>query len=143
MCPMRAISGQIRLDRPANAQNSPQRNELDGNAPAAGRCKGEIVMKRSVTRKIDELGRVVIPSDFREELGMEPGEKLEIYIEEGRLVLKKTVKIDSLSEINSLKERISKAYDIAWNNDISSPNCPEYEEMHKALKAVMDALRGE
>ena len=77
-------------------------------------------MKRSVTRKIDELGRVVIPSDFREELGMEPGEKLEIYIEEGRLVLKKTVKIDSLSEINSLKERISKAYDIAWNNNISS-----------------------
>lgn len=100
-------------------------------------------MKRSVTRKIDELGRVVIPSDFREELGMEAGEKLEIYIEEGRLVLKKTVKIDSLSEINSLKERISKAYDIAWNNDISSPNCSEYEEMHKALKAVMDALRGE
>lgn len=100
-------------------------------------------MKRSVTRKIDELGRVVIPSDFREELGMKPGEKLEIYIEEGRLVLKKTVKIDSLSEINSLKERISKAYDIAWNNDISSPNCPEYEEMHKALKAVMDALKGD
>lgn len=100
-------------------------------------------MKRSVTRKIDELGRIVIPSDFREELGMEPGEKLEIYIEEGRLVLKKTVKIDSLSEINSLKERISKAYDIAWNNDILSPDCPEYEEMHKALKAVMDALKGD
>ena len=74
---------------------------------------------------------------------MEPGEKLEIYIEEGRLVLKKTVKIDSLSEINSLKERISKAYDIAWNNDILSPDCPEYEEMHKALKAVMDALKGD
>lgn len=100
-------------------------------------------MKRSVTRRLDDLGRIVIPSDFREELGMEPGEKLEIYIEEGRLVLKKTVKIDSLSEINSLKERISKAYDIAWNNDVSSPSCPEYEEMHKALKAVMDALRGE
>ena len=100
-------------------------------------------MKRSVTRQIDELGRIVIPSDFREELGMEPGEKLEIYIEEGRLVLKKTVKIDSLSEINSLKERISKAYDIAWNNDILSPDCPEYEEMHKALKAVMDALKGD
>jgi AbrB family looped-hinge helix DNA binding protein len=100
-------------------------------------------MKRSVTRRLDDLGRIVIPSDFREELGMEPGEKVEIYIEEGRLVLKKTVKIDSLSEINSLKERISKAYDIAWNNDVSSPSCPEYEEMHKALKAVMDALRGE
>ena len=100
-------------------------------------------MKRSVTRKIDELGRVVIPSDFREELGMEPGEKVEIYIEEGRVILKRTVKADPLSEINSLKERISKAYDIAWNNDVPSPTCPEYKEMHKALKAVMDALREE
>ena len=100
-------------------------------------------MKRSVTRKIDELGRVVIPSDFREELGMEPGEKIEIYIEEGRVILKRTVKTDPLSEINSLKERISKAYQIAWDNDIPSPSCPEYEKMHKALKAVMDALRGD
>lgn len=100
-------------------------------------------MKRSVTRKIDELGRVVIPSDFREELGIEPGEKVEIYIEEGRVILKREVKTDPLSEINSLKERISKAYDIAWNNDILSPDCPEYEEMHKALKAVMDALKGD
>lgn len=100
-------------------------------------------MKRSVARRLDDLGRIVIPSDFREELGMEPGKKVEIYIEEGRVILKRVVKTDPLSEINSLKERISKAYDIAWNNDISSPNCPEHEEMHKALKAVMDALREE
>lgn len=100
-------------------------------------------MKRSVTRKIDELGRVVIPSNFREELGIEPGEKVEIYTDGGRVILKRVVKTDPLSEISSLKERINKAHDIAWNNDISSPNCPEYEEMHKALKAVMDALRGE
>lgn len=100
-------------------------------------------MKRSVTRRLDDLGRIVIPSDFREELGMEPGEKVEIYIEEGRVILKRTVKADPLSEINSLKERISKAYDIAWNNNISSPNCPEYEEMHNALKAIMGVLKGE
>ena len=36
-------------------------------------------MKRSVTRRLDDLGRIVIQSDFREELGMEPGEKVEIY----------------------------------------------------------------
>ena len=59
------------------------------------------------------------------------------------MILKRPEKEDPLSKINSLKERISKAYDIAWKNDISSPSCPEYEEMHKVLKAVMDALMGE
>lgn len=62
-------------------------------------------MKRSVARRLDDLGRIVIPSDFREELGMEPGKKVEIYIEEGRVILKRVVKTDPLSEINSLKKR--------------------------------------
>lgn len=100
-------------------------------------------MKRSVTRKIDELGRVVIPSNFREELGIEPGEKVEIYTDGGRVILKRVVKTDPLSEISSLKERINKAHDIAWNNDVPSPTCPEYVEMHNALKAIMEVLRGE
>ena len=100
-------------------------------------------MKTSVTREIDELGRVVIPSDFRKELGMKPGEKVEIYTDGGRVILKRVVKTDPLSEISNLKERINKAYDIAWNNDVPSPSCQEYKEMHNALKAVMDALRGE
>lgn len=81
-------------------------------------------MKTSVTRKIDELGRVVIPSDFREELGIEPGEKVEIHMDGGRVILKRAVKTDPLSEISSLKERINKAYEIAWENDIPSPTCP-------------------
>ena len=38
-------------------------------------------MKRSVTRKIDELGRIVIPSDFREALGVKAGEKMEVYVD--------------------------------------------------------------
>ena len=99
-------------------------------------------MKTSVTRKIDELGRVVIPSDFREELGIEPGEKVEIHMDGGRVILKRAVKTDPLSEISSLKERINKAYEIAWENDIPSPTCPEYKEMHNALKAIMDVLKG-
>lgn len=100
-------------------------------------------MKKSVTRRLDDLGRIVIPSDFREELGMEPGEKVEIYVDGERVILKRTVKTDPLSEINSLKDRIKKAYDIAWNNDVPSPSCQEYKEMHNALKAIMAALKGE
>lgn len=63
-------------------------------------------MKTSVTRKIDELGRVVIPSDFREELGIEPGEKVEIHMDGGRVILKRAVKTDPLSK--SVAERKNK-----------------------------------
>ena len=59
----------------------------DGGCQKEG--KGEIVMKRSVTRKIDELGRIVIPSDFREALGVKAGEKMEVYVDGETLCCKK------------------------------------------------------
>lgn len=86
-------------------------------------------MKTSTKRKIDDLGRVVIPMDFREELNIKTGDPLEVYIEGEK-------------ENERLKERIRKACDVAYLH-ITSSDCPEYEEMHNALKAVMDALRGE
>ena len=100
-------------------------------------------MKRSVTRKIDDLGRITVPADFREELGIEVGDVLEVYMEEGKIVYEKIDKTDPKQEIESLKYRINKAYQIAWDNDIPSPSCQEYEEMHNALKAIMGVLKGE
>lgn len=100
-------------------------------------------MKTSTKRGIDDLGRITVPADFREELGIEAGDALEVYMEDGKIVYEKIDKPDPKQEIESLKDRINKAYQIAWNNNISSPSCQEYEEMHNALKAVMDALRGE
>ena len=40
-----------------------------------------------VTRKIDELGRVVIPMEFRKSMGIEPGDPVEIFAENGRIIL--------------------------------------------------------
>lgn len=100
-------------------------------------------MKRSIKREIDDLGRITVPADFREELGIEAGDALEVYMEDGKIVYEKIDKIDPKQGIESLKDRINKAYDIAWNNDISSPDCPEYVEMHNALKAIMEVLREE
>lgn len=64
-------------------------------------------MKRSVTRKIDELGRIVIPSDFREALGVRAGEKMEVYVDGETLCCKK-LKIKNLNtqDIESLVERL-------------------------------------
>lgn len=39
------------------------------------------------TRKIDELGRIVLPLEFRRALGIKEGQPVDIRLEEGRLVL--------------------------------------------------------
>ena len=42
-----------------------------------------------ITRKIDELGRIVLPKELRKTLGIEPGTPIEIYTEDDMIVLKK------------------------------------------------------
>ena len=44
-------------------------------------------------RRIDELGRIVIPKEIRRHLGIREGENLEIFTEEDRIVLKKYSKM--------------------------------------------------
>ena len=42
-----------------------------------------------IIRKVDELGRVVLPIELRRTLGIEERDPLEIALEEDRLVLRK------------------------------------------------------
>ncbi len=42
-----------------------------------------------ITRKLDELGRVVIPREIRENLKLEEKEPLAIYIEGSSIILRK------------------------------------------------------
>ncbi len=46
-----------------------------------------------VIRRIDELGRIVIPKEIRRHLGIREGESLEIFTEEDQIVLKKYSKM--------------------------------------------------
>ena len=41
------------------------------------------------TRRIDQLGRVVVPAELRRTLGIREGDVLDISAEDGRLVLRK------------------------------------------------------
>ena len=40
-------------------------------------------------RKIDDLGRIVIPNDVRKSLGLKKGDKIEIDVRDGCVILKK------------------------------------------------------
>lgn len=52
--------------------------------------KGEITMKATgIVRRVDDLGRVVIPKEIRRACNIREGEPLEIFLEDGGVVFKK------------------------------------------------------
>ena len=42
-----------------------------------------------VTKKMDDLGRIVIPKEFRQQLGIEEGESLEISIQDNQIIIER------------------------------------------------------
>jgi transcriptional pleiotropic regulator of transition state genes len=42
-----------------------------------------------IVRKVDELGRIVIPIELRRNLGIEERDSLEIYVDDDCIILKK------------------------------------------------------
>lgn len=48
------------------------------------------MMKIKFIRKIDELGRIVVPKDVRRALNFEKESAIEITVEDGAVILKKT-----------------------------------------------------
>ena len=56
-----------------------------------------------VIRRIDELGRVVIPKEIRKNLRINEGENIEIYVDEDKVIFKK---FSALGKINDYSEKI-------------------------------------
>ena len=54
-----------------------------------------------VTRKIDELGRIVIPKEIRKNLGIRDGEALEIFTSEDSIILKKYFEVRKYEDLSS------------------------------------------
>ena len=52
-----------------------------------------------VTRKIDDLGRIVIPKEIRKNLGIRDGESLEIFTEDDSIILKKHSEIEKFEDL--------------------------------------------
>lgn len=51
-----------------------------------------------VIRKIDNLGRIVVPKEIRKNLNIHNGDDVQIFIEEDKIVLKKYQKMFSIKE---------------------------------------------
>lgn len=61
-----------------------------------------------IVRKIDDLGRLVLPKELRRTMGIKKGDPIEIYIgDKGQIVLKKYDPIpQALEQISNLEELI-------------------------------------
>lgn len=53
--------------------------------------KGMVIIMKSlgIVRKIDELGRLVLPIEIRKRLDLSTGDGVEIFVERDRVILKK------------------------------------------------------
>ena len=56
--------------------------------------------KSGITRRIDELGRIVVPKEIRYNLGIRDGEPLEIYIENKSIIIKKYSQVENIKDIS-------------------------------------------
>jgi len=48
-----------------------------------------LIKSTGIVRKVDELGRVVIPIELRRTLGIDEKDALEIYVDHEKIILKK------------------------------------------------------
>lgn len=55
-----------------------------------------------ISRKIDELGRIVIPKEIRNNLNINVDDSVEIYIEDKKVILEKYSKLDNLKSLIDL-----------------------------------------
>ena len=53
-----------------------------------------------IVRRIDELGRIVIPKEIRKTLHIKNGENLEIFINDETIVLKKYSELGNIKELS-------------------------------------------
>ena len=61
-----------------------------------------ILKETGIIRKVDELGRIVLPKEIRKTLGIKDGEDLEIYIKDKAIYLQKYSRLWALKDISEI-----------------------------------------
>ncbi len=60
------------------------------------------MIKSGITRRIDELGRIVVPKEIRYNLGIRDGEPLEIYTSDNSIIIKKYSQVENIKNISAI-----------------------------------------
>ena len=94
-----------------------------------------------IVRRIDDLGRVVIPKEIRRTLRIREGDPLEIYTDrEGEVILKKYSPINDLGEVISVAGVFKKDYVARWltvfSEDIIKNRSIASEKLEMSIELV-------
>ena len=79
-----------------------------------------------ITRKIDELGRIVLPKEIRNTMNINTGDDFQISLEENKIILERYQKLrnyqkELINMINVFKEELKyKIYIVINNNEITT-----------------------
>lgn len=68
-----------------------------------------------VLRRIDDLGRIVIPKEIRKNLKIKNGDSMEIFVDDGAIVLKK---FSLLKDLSDVAQKCSNSYYEVLNKNI-------------------------
>ena len=82
-----------------------------------------------IVRRIDDLGRVIIPREIRRSMGIKEGDPLEIYTTEDGVVFQK-YRPQAVSEVETIR---NKCLDLV---------CPsKAEELNKLFDQIINAIK--
>lgn len=73
-----------------------------------------------IVRKVDELGRVVLPKELRNVLEIEHRAPLEIYVDDDKIILKKYVPTERPLEIMAAVKELKQLQSTLGNTDHKS-----------------------
>lgn len=92
-------------------------------------------MKTGIIRRVDDLGRIVIPKEIRNNLGIREGEAMEISISDNGSVCFTKCSPAFYSEVSAIAERIKEKC-CGDSYYVSS-----YEDIDKCIKALEDIAK--
>lgn len=85
-------------------------------------------------RNIDNLGRLVIPSEYRKELGIENGSSLNMELEENKIVITNPNRVDYKARIDKTLEFIRQSELLDKSTYIDTTYYKYFKEIAKILK---------
>ena len=93
-----------------------------------------------IIRRIDDLGRVVIPREIRRKMHIREGEPLEIYTEGDNTVCFRKYQTNMADEVRTMEEVIIDDFmmDIAMNGTVEQREM--FAEAHEHFKALRELV---